>query len=296
MKNEKFNSINATEKEVQQYYDTYWSMKVKKHTIDEKQGFHHGFFEKGIKTPREAIQNMNKLVENLLDLHEMDRKDLLDVGCGIGSTSIYLARKYPGSHFSGITISPVEVKLANEIINKQNLSNAKFILGNFLGTEFPEGSFDSVFALESINHSTNKKYLIREMSRILKPGGKLVVVDWFRTDVPAHSFMQEIYDAWSAGQANITLESRNNFISYLHDEGFKDVQVRDLFANVKRGLFVTFFLWLPIFFPMICKKIIKMEKERSSKEMKDLLALSALDVLIGEGKIAEYLAITAVKK
>lgn len=292
----KLNSFDFHEEIVQNYYDMYWSMRAIQHPVNEFQGFHHGFFEKGVNTPRKATQNTNALVEQLLNLHTNDTKDILDVGCGIGCTSIYLAKKYPQSHFRGITLSPVEIQLANKIIDTQKLTNIKCILGNYHNLDFYKGNFDCVFALESINHSPDKKMLVRELSKVIKPGGKLIVVDWFRTDIPFASIMQKIYTAWCVGQANISLETHNTFLSYLHEEGFKDVQINNLYPHIRRSLFFTFFVWSPVFFIKLWKKILKRGKEKSSDDMKYLLALSALDVLIGIGNIARYCSITAIKK
>jgi MPBQ/MSBQ methyltransferase len=108
---------------------------------------------------------------------------VLDVGCGVGGTSRYLAKKL-GSQASvtGITLSPNQVKRATELAVEQNVDNAKFTVMNALEMEFEDNSFDIVWACESGEHMPDKEAYINEMMRVLKPGGKFVMATWCQRD------------------------------------------------------------------------------------------------------------------
>lgn len=108
---------------------------------------------------------------------------VLDVGCGVGGTSRYLAKKLgPDASVTGITLSPNQVKRATELAVEQGVKNAKFTVMNALEMEFPDNSFDIVWACESGEHMPDKEAYINEMMRVLKPGGKFVMATWCQRD------------------------------------------------------------------------------------------------------------------
>ncbi|NEO86655.1 MAG: methyltransferase domain-containing protein [Spirulina sp. SIO3F2] len=126
---------------------------------------------------------------------------VLDVGCGIGGSSRILARDY---HFdvTGITISPGQVKRAQELTPKD--LSATFQVDDAMNLSFPDASFDVVWSVEAGPHMPDKAVFAKELLRVLKPGGILVVADWNQRDdrqVPLNIWekpvMQQLLDQWS---------------------------------------------------------------------------------------------------
>mmetsp|Transcript_1765 Transcript_1765/g.2549 ORF Transcript_1765/g.2549 Transcript_1765/m.2549 type:complete len:401 (-) Transcript_1765:128-1330(-) len=112
-----------------------------------------------------------------------DEIKVLDVGCGVGGTSRYLAKNLgPKASVTGITLSPNQVKRATELASEQGVDNAKFTVMNALEMEFEDNSFDIVWACESGEHMPDKEAYINEMMRVLKPGGKYVMATWCQRD------------------------------------------------------------------------------------------------------------------
>lgn len=108
---------------------------------------------------------------------------VLDVGCGFGGTSRYLAKKLgPKSSVTGITLSPRQVERGTELAVEQGVTNAKFQVTNALDMTFEDNSFDIVWACESGEHMPDKEKYINEMMRVLKPGGKFVMATWCQRD------------------------------------------------------------------------------------------------------------------
>jgi MPBQ/MSBQ methyltransferase len=104
---------------------------------------------------------------------------VLDVGCGFGGTSRYLAKALgPEAHVTGITLSPGQVQRGTELAKEQGVKNANFMVMDALNMDFPDNSFDIVWACESGEHMPDKKAYIDEMMRVLKPGGKYVMATW----------------------------------------------------------------------------------------------------------------------
>jgi MPBQ/MSBQ methyltransferase len=131
---------------------------------------------------------------------------VLDVGCGFGGTSRYLAKALgPNSHVTGITLSPKQVERGTELAIEQGVANnTYFTVMNALAMEFPDNSFDIVWACESGEHMPDKKAYISEMMRVLKPGGKFVMACWSQRDDTVAPFdqrdqrdLQYLYEEWT---------------------------------------------------------------------------------------------------
>jgi len=126
---------------------------------------------------------------------------VLDVGCGIGGSSRILAKDY-GFAVTGVTISPQQVKRAQEL-TVEGL-NAQFLVDDAMHLSFPDGSFDVVWSIEAGPHMPDKAIFAKELLRVLKPGGVLVVADWNQRDdrqIPLNFWekpvMQQLLDQWS---------------------------------------------------------------------------------------------------
>jgi MPBQ/MSBQ methyltransferase len=126
---------------------------------------------------------------------------LLDVGCGIGGSSRILARDY-GFSVTGVTISPQQVKRAQDLTSDE--LDAKFLVGNAIALSFPDASFDVVWSVEAGPHMPDKAIFAKELMRVLKPGGVLVVADWNQRDdraIPLNFWekpvMRQLLDQWS---------------------------------------------------------------------------------------------------
>ena len=131
---------------------------------------------------------------------------VLDVGCGFGGTSRYLAKALgPNSHVTGITLSPKQVAKGTALAAEQGVaSQTNFTVMNALAMEFPDNSFDIVWACESGEHMPDKKAYISEMMRVLKPGGKFVMACWSQRDNSTIPFdkrdlrdLQYLYEEWT---------------------------------------------------------------------------------------------------
>lgn len=126
---------------------------------------------------------------------------VLDVGCGIGGSSRILARDY-GFNVTGITISPQQVARATEL-TPEGVS-AQFLVDDAMNLSFADGSFDVVWSIEAGPHMPDKAVFAKELLRVVKPGGILVVADWNQRDdrqVPLNAWekpvMRQLLDQWS---------------------------------------------------------------------------------------------------
>ncbi len=98
----------------------------------------------------------------------MKGKKILDLGCGIGVTSIFFAKQ--GASVIGIDISPKMISKASKLANIHNTIKIKFRVGNVEKLDYLDQSFDIIFG-KSILHHVNYSKVIDEIYRVLKPGG-----------------------------------------------------------------------------------------------------------------------------
>ena len=128
---------------------------------------------------------------------------VLDVGCGFGGTSRLLASKLPSASVKGITLSPEQVRRGTELAKEKGLGNVSFEVMDALKMDFPDNSFDMVWACESGEHMPDKKAYVDEMVRVLKPGGTIVIATWGQRETPPafapeeKQRLQFLYDEWS---------------------------------------------------------------------------------------------------
>ena len=161
---------------------------------------HHGYYGVDGNLKKERRQAQIDLIEELLGWAGVPSNQalcepyrILDVGCGIGGSTLYLTEKF-GSiaqnnlksdggvdrvTATGITLSPVQANRATERAKIAGLeSNVNFLVADALNMPFPDESFDLVWSLESGEHMPDKIKFLRECCRVLKPGGTLILATW----------------------------------------------------------------------------------------------------------------------
>jgi len=104
-------------------------------------------------------------------------RSVLDVGCGAGAALRELAEQFPGSELTGCDISPLAVKTAAEL-NAEAVASGrmKFLLCGVPDLPFPDGSFDTVFSVESLYFWPDQTACLRDILRVLTPGGAFMTV------------------------------------------------------------------------------------------------------------------------
>jgi len=107
-------------------------------------------------------------------IEEKDKK-ILEAGCGTGRFCIELARRFPDSDIIGVDISDKALKMAKEGYRLRRLKNISFRKGDIFKLPFKDNFFDVVFNKGVIEHFNNYDDIIREMVRVTKKGGKVII-------------------------------------------------------------------------------------------------------------------------
>jgi tocopherol O-methyltransferase len=138
---------------------------------------HHGYWVRGDESKEVAqlqlIQHLARLADVPPGAH------ILDVGCGFGASSLYLAKNY-NADVTGITISSVQVAMAIQAAATERL-DAKFLLMDAEAMDFQK-QFDLIWSVESISHYPHRERFFASAAKLLKPGGRLAITDWFKKE------------------------------------------------------------------------------------------------------------------
>jgi tocopherol O-methyltransferase len=204
-------------------YRTFWN-------LDCSMAMHAGFWDLQTKTLSDALVRENEVLADFAEIHPGDK--VLDAGCGVGGSCIYLA-KHRGCRVTGITLSSQQVDKAKKYASRHNVSDlVNFEVMNFCYTTFPDACFDVVWGIESICHAEDKSLFVKEAYRILKPGGCLIVADGFSVKeiLTQRQALQMRY--WLHGWGVERLETKKAFEHHLIVSGFSDKCYRNVTANV----------------------------------------------------------------
>lgn len=138
---------------------------------------HHGYW---VRSDESKEQAQLQLIEHLAAFANIKPGSrILDIGCGLGGSSLFLAKKFHAS-VTGITISSVQVEMAKRAAAEQHL-DANFLLMDAEAMIF-DHQFDVLWSVESISHYQDRQKFFASAVKFLKPGGTFAITDWFKKE------------------------------------------------------------------------------------------------------------------
>ena len=153
-------------------------------------------------------------------------KSFLDIGCGCGGAAIHLIKKHAAKSVIGVDIEPLVIKKAEELATKHNLFDfTDFRCVKTGPLDIPDESVDIVFSKEVFLHFPNKEDLLKDIYRVLKPNGRIVVSDWMRIDDNPPSKQMQEYIA--AEGLDMYMCSLKHYEEVLQNTGFIDIVLKD---------------------------------------------------------------------
>lgn len=173
--------------------------------------FNYGYWQADT---RNQLQASEQLIKTLLSRTSATSGSILDTACGLGESTRYLQRRFPGWQVVGINVSQKQIEHAAGLAQ-----GSQFAVMDAANLGFRDGSFDHVLCAEAAFHFSTREAFLKESYRILKPTGTLMLSDiLFRRHYQARigCIPLENYVA-----------SLNDYEELLRDNGYRDVEVVD---------------------------------------------------------------------
>lgn len=169
-----------------------------------------------------GTEEIDEIVKNT----NLEDKSVLDIGCGCGGAAFHLIKKYRVKSVQGIDPEPLVIKTAQQLAKKNNLADkATFKCVEPGPLQYNEETFDVIFSKEVFLHIPDKEALLRDVNRILKPGGLIIVSDWMRIDDNPPS--KQMQDYIAAEGLDMLMCSLKKYKELLELTNFTEIEIRD---------------------------------------------------------------------
>lgn len=169
---------------------------------------HFGLWKRWINpfTRKSMLEAMNDLVFEGLQLDQNRPMTIGDFGCGLGAVSRYGCQRFPQHHWQAITICDEQVKYAQSRLTPDERNHVEVLQCDYCALPHGAESLDAAFFLESLCHANHAKDALSEAWRVLKPGGRLMVVDGLMRHLPedtpkyAGRLAISVAENWAVGE------------------------------------------------------------------------------------------------
>jgi len=190
---------------------------------------HHGWWDEG----ESLAEAQEKLIHRLAHAAAIPRgAQVLDVGCGLGGSSLWLAREL-GCSVRGITLSPVQVEIASQRALASGLNDrVRFERSDAERLELDSESYDVVWSVECTEHLFDKPGFIARAAQALKPGGTLAVCAWL--GMPQSSEHRALVEQVCRGMLCPSLGSLEDYVRWMRAAGLEVARAEDVTAKVAR--------------------------------------------------------------
>ncbi len=191
---------------------------------------HHGYWEAN-ESPRQAQLQLTDRLARLA--HIAPRQKIVDVGCGMGASSIHLA-KTQGCECLGVTISPLQRAWAASAARFEGVAKlAKFRCADAEQIELAAGQFDTVWSIECTEHLFDKPRFFARAAGWLRTGGTLAICAWLAGDTSDAKRAQQVYDVCE-GFFCPSLGTADDYREWMEQAGLRVDIVHDWTTSVAR--------------------------------------------------------------
>ena len=153
-----------------------------------------GYWPEGVRSLDDSETAMLELTVARADLQ--DGQDVLELGCGWGSLTLFMGAKYPKSKITAVSNSNSQREFIMQQAKLRGLANVNVITAD-MNDFSTDGQFDRVVSIEMFEHMRNYQELLGRVSRWLKSGGKLFVHVFCHKEF-SYPFVAEREDDWMA--------------------------------------------------------------------------------------------------
>lgn len=179
-------------------------------------------------------------------------KIILDVATGTGDMAIMTAKMLKPEKIIGIDISEKMLEYGRKKIVKEKLqTKIEFLRGDAETINFPDHSFDGVMVAFGVRNFENLEKGLKEILRVLKPGGRLIVLEFSKPLIPGVKSLYRFYMEVMAPQLAKLFRQNKQAYKYLNDSA-KAFPDRQQFENILKQTGYSHTLWKPLSLGICC--------------------------------------------
>jgi SAM-dependent methyltransferase len=169
---------------IRDYYDQNTRLFLAFNRSRKAGNIHRSVWMEGAQTLAEALNVSNDLIRAEIESVAKTNARIADLGCGVGASLLHIIPRLqePKPAF-GLTLSPVQARLAGQFAKQANREGQiLFAEGDFTRVPLASESLDVVYSVEAVVHAPEPERYFREAGRLLRRGGKLILVDDYLTE------------------------------------------------------------------------------------------------------------------
>lgn len=234
MKDDKRSFVEADFKDIIEYYDkTRFDYRVAWDN-SATPAVHFGFYRTNTESHTNALMNTNEVLAEIAQIKAGEK--VLDAGCGKGGSCFWLVQN---KQVEATGITPVQTQIDDCIKQAKTLALEKetsFVLADYCNTPFPDASFDVIWACESLCHAKDKSVFYKEAYRLLKPGGRIIIAEYLRSERPLNAKGEEMLMSWLNRWAIEDIDTQQEHLQHANEAGFQNIKIDDVTPNMEKSL------------------------------------------------------------
>jgi len=238
-----------TNEDISRYYDLSETHYRRIWKLDKSRSLHYGYWDESTKNFHEALLNINNILAETAGIKTGE--SVLDAGCGIGGSSVWLVKER-GCKVVGISLNQRQINNATAFAIQAGLDDdVVFEQNDYNNTGYASGSFDVIWGIESICYANDKRKFLQEAYRLLKPGGRIILADFFK-EKELDDKNARLVKQWANGWAINDFSTREEFEEGLRSVGFTNIEILDITPNIMPSAKKLYHSW---FFGVVGAKL-----------------------------------------
>ena len=261
-------SSNPTNDDIQEYYDQNHSIYYNSWGKDgDPWTIHFGYFDEENQTYDEASERLKQILAHKAQIKQ--GMHVLDCSAGYGDNAMWIAEN-KNCTTTGVNINQNQLDIARKLSVERSIDDdVTFNYDDFteLNT-IEDDSIDVVWAVESVCYADKKRDFLEQAKRVLKPGGTLVMSDWFMRKRKLNVIERFAMKQWLNGWQVPNYAHIDDFVNSAEEFGF-DVETKDATEYTLRSS-KALFLYSLLDYPM--SKILTFLGKREKMRLSNTIA------------------------
>ena len=190
-----------TRDSIRGYYDQNTRLFLAFNRSRKADNIHRSLWTDGAVTLEQALNVTNERIRAEIEVVAQTHARIADLGCGVGAGLIHIVPRLQEPNLAlGLTLSPVQARLAGQFCRQAGFEQQiRFAEGDFTSVPLAGGSLDAVYSVEAVVHAPEPERYFQEAGRVLRRGGRLIIVDDFQAARALSRGEQRWLDAYKNG-------------------------------------------------------------------------------------------------